>query len=154
MSEEKTNNMLKHVKRLLSPANFLLLVLLPSALLTAAYFLVIVFMVATAENSLPFARNIVPLCAGFGMAFGIFLIFGISYLPYHGTIPGVVGRYFLPCSFFMAFALRFNGLNCCRHVVVKIRRFLPPAAMFVIQTTMLVTLLQRYYFDYWWDRSM
>ncbi len=127
--------------------------LLPPVLLLT-YFLVIVFMVATAENSLPFARNIVPLCAGFCMAFGIFLIFGISYLPYHGTIPGIVGRYFLPCSFFMAFALRFNGLNRYCHVVMKIRCFLPPAAMFVIQTTMLVTLLQRYYFDYWWDRSM
>ena len=125
--------------------------LLPPSLLVL-YLLLIVFCCFNMENRISCSGRLFFLVCGLGLTGMIFMIFAITYLPSNGTIPGITGRYFIPSAIFLALAagsdlLKFKWGR-------KQESFLAVTGALVLGTTMVVTLLQRYYFEYWWDRTI
>ena len=125
--------------------------LLPPILLSS-YLLLILFFCITSENSLSLQGRLYFLLCGLGLAGMIFMIFAITYEPSNGTIPGITGRYFIPSSFLLALAM--SNAFITFQWMPKIENVLAITGSSIIGITMIITLLQRYYFNYWWERTI
>ena len=125
--------------------------LLPPSLLVF-YLACILLLLCSSENNLTWEGKVFFLITGIGLTGMIFLIFAYAYNPVNGTIPGITGRYFIPMAFLLALALQ----NKCLKIsfIKKYENLLAISAATILGITMIVTLLQRYYFSYWWDRTM
>lgn len=85
----------------------------------------------------------------------VLFIFATFYVVYDKSgelIFGIQGRYFIPSAPLVMLALQNSLLGR----KIKHRQFWAAAigmsATSTIMIVMIVTLLQRYYFSYWWDR--
>lgn len=125
--------------------------LMPPVLL-GLYMLVIIFFCLNSENDLPWLGRLLFGGCGLGVIMMIFAIFALSYAPVNKTIPGITGRYFIPAAFFMVLGIKCNLLKL--NWVKRNENLVLTCISAVMLTVMIVTLLQRYYFEYWWDRTL